>query len=429
MSRLQSGVRAALKDQAQGILAELENLTLVEMLALMNDPQRWRVFREKLEDALRQRLLAAAQLGQEDAGKELSRWSRFNLPFEQAQAWSRDHAAELVIEIDDHTRAVLRDEISAALQQGVAPLKLRERLKTVLGDSTDYRAARIAETEVMTAYRQGAHESFKASDAVWGEEWVAGQSGMCRVCQALNGQQVKLGQPFRVVVDGKERIIPPGQQAHPHCRCRSKPITYRQAIERVYAEGEPVRTSTQKEFNAKSQAMGTPITSKALSSVDGGIYLSPKISETLLTVLRQPALLSDPDYGDALRIYLHELNHRPRAITGDDSTIYRYINEGLADFEALARMSSMAEKLNYAGDINFRGKTYAEHREFVAGLLNLAPGEARQRWLSVPGDQLIDQVAEDVGGQQKTAALEILNRRGVEPMEKLRLLSILLRGA
>lgn len=226
MTRLQSSLRAGLGEQANGILAELERMLPVEMLSFVSDPLRWKAFREKLEDTLRAKLLQSALLGQEDAAKELKDWARFNLPFEQAISWSRDRAAELVTQVDDTTRKLLRDEIASALRAGVSPIKLRENIRSILKDSSEWRAARIAETEVMTAYREGSVQSYKDSGVVWGEEWVAGQNGMCKVCQALHGQRVKLGQPYRVMVGGKEYVIKSGKQAHPHCRCRSKPITF-----------------------------------------------------------------------------------------------------------------------------------------------------------------------------------------------------------
>lgn len=230
MARLKTTLRTALGEQAAGLLADLESMTPVEMLGLINDPMRWKRFREKLEDALRGRLQLSAQLGQEDASKELTDWARFNLPFEKAIAWARDHAAELVTDVDETTRGLLRDEITSALQTGVSPIKLRESIRSLLDESAEWRAARIAETEVMTAYREGSLQSYQESGVVWGEEWVSGQAGMCKVCQALHGQRVPLGESYRVTVSGKLYVISPGRQAHPHCRCRSKPITVAQAL-------------------------------------------------------------------------------------------------------------------------------------------------------------------------------------------------------
>lgn len=226
ITRLQNGTSTALDDQAEALLTELERMTPSEMLEFAGNPAAWNPFREHLEYALRTKLMLTAQLGQEDASRELRAWARFNLPFEQAIAWSRDHAAELVTQVDDTTRRLLRDEIGAALQSGVSPAKLRENIRSILKESSSWRATRIAETEVMTAYRAGSLQAYRESGVVWGEEWVAGQSGMCKVCQALHGQRVRLGQPYRVTVGGKEYVIQPGRQAHPHCRCRSKPVTF-----------------------------------------------------------------------------------------------------------------------------------------------------------------------------------------------------------
>ncbi len=161
-------------------------------------------------------------------------------PFDAAAQWAGQHAAEMVKGIDEHTRDLLRSEIESAIRGGVDIRVLRERIKQVIDDTSAYRGERIAQTEVMTAYRQGALQTYQASGVVWGEQWVSGQAGMCKLCQALNGQVVRLGEPFRVQVDGETYVIEAGRPAHPNCRCRTRSLTYGQAAQAGYIDTEPL---------------------------------------------------------------------------------------------------------------------------------------------------------------------------------------------
>lgn len=73
------------------------------------------------------------------------------------------------------------------------------------------RATRIARTETMRAYREGAHQSYLRNSDVVGEwMWLAArQSRTCACCWAMSGTR----HPLTERLDG-----------HPNCRCRAIPV-------------------------------------------------------------------------------------------------------------------------------------------------------------------------------------------------------------
>lgn len=235
MAALERDLRAALGRQAEQIVARLRGLSEQELIANLSDPAFVPGLRREVETALRGRLAEIARLGAADAASDLP-GVRFDLPHIVAQQWAADHAAELVTQIEDGSRELLRDEVSHAMQRpgGVDYAALRRRVQEVLQTGSEYRARRIAQTEPVIAYHNGSIQAYRESGQVWGRRWVDGQAGACRICSALHNQVARLGEPFRVVVDGQEVVVAEGKLAHPFDRCRIAPVTFSQAAESGY---------------------------------------------------------------------------------------------------------------------------------------------------------------------------------------------------
>lgn len=201
----------------------------------------------------------------------------------EAVRWAEQHAAELVTSITAETRAGLRQAISRAFSEGIAPRESAKIIQDIVGlrpDQVDavlnvrrklldaearatatgrtitvkvpgvprgikvppkglpperisavldkyakrqlrQRALLIARTETIAASNAG--QQLQWAQAVKDgllrgnemQRWVvAFDERLCKVCRALHGQKVALGQPF-ISMNGPV-LRPP---AHPNCRC------------------------------------------------------------------------------------------------------------------------------------------------------------------------------------------------------------------
>lgn len=222
---MQRQARQSLGSQADNLLAQFKGKSPAEIATLLDMPTMWAGLEPDFETFVQSRLTEIAGLGLVTAARQLP--AQFTLPFAQASRWAGQHAANLVAGIDATTRGAIRERVMAAIERGVDPLKLEQELIDLLSDMPAYRARRIADTEVMTAYHQGKVISFTESSVVWGKRWRAAPTGACLICRGMDGQIVRLGQPF----DTGGIEVPEGQQAHPHCRCTVQPVTFREAME------------------------------------------------------------------------------------------------------------------------------------------------------------------------------------------------------
>lgn len=193
---------------------------------------------------------------------------KFDIKNPEAIAWAREHAGELIADLSIQQRDTLRQIISAALSEGIAPrdvalvirgsiglnqaqaeallslnaklldspgkivragqLKFRVPAEGIGRQQLDHaltryaerlrktRATMIARTEIIEASNEGQRQFWSQaqrkgllSDRVK-REWIA-TPGACPICRALDGKTAPVTGPFP---GGKMR--PP---AHPFCRC------------------------------------------------------------------------------------------------------------------------------------------------------------------------------------------------------------------
>lgn len=112
-----------------------------------------------------------------------------------------------------NARAYARDVIGAGILQGLAARDVARRLESGLQDLTFGRAYRIARTETLRAYREGARASYRANPHIvqsWA--WRAAVENTdrppCAACFARHGQLFPIDAPM---------------ETHPNCRCRMVP--------------------------------------------------------------------------------------------------------------------------------------------------------------------------------------------------------------
>lgn len=157
--------------------------------------------------------ISIRQIGNTESSETFGRASK------TATAWAKQRSADLVSDIDDATRNMLKVQIAAGIEQGT-PMQL---LATQIQNSnafSDARATLIAQTEIGNANSHGALSAYKAAqdDGVnVQKEWVIGVFDACPICV---GNQLAGHIPL-------DEEFPSGDMAplaHPRCRCALTPF-------------------------------------------------------------------------------------------------------------------------------------------------------------------------------------------------------------
>jgi len=143
----------------------------------------------------------------------------WDLVNDDARAWARSHAGELIRGITDVTRDRIRKALADSIKKGETMPDLVKRIMAVIDDRR--RAEVIAATESTNAFSAGNEVAWTAA-GIWGSQWFTAQDEfVCEVCGPLAGQIRPLGQPF-IHPETKEEIKQPS--AHPRCRCYRQPV-------------------------------------------------------------------------------------------------------------------------------------------------------------------------------------------------------------
>lgn len=136
-----------------------------------------------------------------------------------------------VLPLDGET---LRGVLTQSLKKGETIAQLQARIEAVYGGSDDFRAGRVARSEIIRVLNAGAVEAWRQTGVVSAKRWLA-SSDACKFCLALDGQQVGLvqqfvgaGEPWSAA-DGETMIATYGDiqhpPAHPNCRCTLVGVT------------------------------------------------------------------------------------------------------------------------------------------------------------------------------------------------------------
>lgn len=149
---------------------------------------------------LEQAALAGVAQAQIELGSVGVDWGLVN---QDALAWARGYAGELVRGLNATTRDVLRQEIAAWIESGEPLDVLARRLAPTFGE---LRGRVIAETEVTRAFAQGQVQAFQRAGVTRWTWRTANDERVCPQCQPRDGQVYEVGK-------GDE---PP---AHVRCRC------------------------------------------------------------------------------------------------------------------------------------------------------------------------------------------------------------------
>jgi hypothetical protein len=148
---------------------------------------------------------------------------------EDAVAWAKQHAADLVTQLAETTRQKIQSDMVNAIETGMSVDDIASSLASTYGFS-DERAHLIAQTERAFADVAGNRKAYAASGVVGAIEWacanggdgVEGADSPCPDCEQNDGQTVPLGK------DGEAtEAFPSGDTtvpAHPGCLCDLLPV-------------------------------------------------------------------------------------------------------------------------------------------------------------------------------------------------------------
>jgi len=201
-TRIRKGGTEYDKELADAILKQLDLSGFEEMT-----PEIQAIIEKVLQDS---GVEALSQVGIDGA-------DMLSLVNENAVEYAKERAAELVTNISESTREMLRSDIEDAMQEGMSNGDLADLLADNYGFSDD-RAEMIARTETAYADVQGNLKAYEASGVVAQKRWITGE-GCCPKCDELDGKVIDLDESFDA--DGEEIDGPP---FHPNCRCDIVPI-------------------------------------------------------------------------------------------------------------------------------------------------------------------------------------------------------------
>ena len=187
---------------------------LLDELRTATDPYEIAVLRQEIEDAI----AALAAENSDAATKDVAEAAAvasdelealLSQANARAVAYAAQRAGELVTEIDETTRADIRELVGKGVEEGWT----NDEFSANLSESFTFDGARsdmIARTETAFAENRGTIEGWKASGLVEGKQWLADDEA-CDDCAELDGEEVGIDEDFSSGDDG-----PP---AHPNCEC------------------------------------------------------------------------------------------------------------------------------------------------------------------------------------------------------------------
>lgn len=217
-----------LEDEVRRILGELD----LEGWSVLVDPTD-EVLRRVTQDS---GYKAAAQLSLDT--------DALHLVNDRAAKWAAERAAELVSEVSDSTKEMLRSIITQALEEGPSAKELAGRIQ----DSTafsDARADLIARTELRNAHNAGQLAGYQAATEMGialKKTWIAADEP-CPICEENEAEG-----PIDV-----DEAFPSGDDAptaHPNCECY---LVAEVTDERYAIDTNPEDIETEPALAGKSQ--------------------------------------------------------------------------------------------------------------------------------------------------------------------------------
>jgi phage portal protein BeeE len=139
----------------------------------------------------------------------------FNVASETAMAYVRNRGLELAKTIPETLRGHVAVAIEKQLAAGTSIADLRDAIREVAPDLTEWQAVRIARTETAMAYCEGNRQAWE-QQGVATKAWIVA-GGPCPICEGIGEaypNDIPIGEAFSTGSGSWQ--APP---AHPNCRC------------------------------------------------------------------------------------------------------------------------------------------------------------------------------------------------------------------
>lgn len=190
-------------------------------------------FTDEVRDTLETSLTRAGKTALARVGTEIA----FDLENPRVTSFLSEHALEEARGITDRLRSEIRSRIVEGVEEGLGAADIAQDLKKLFDEQSDFRAERIARTEVVAGYQQGNLEGYLQSNVVVSKKWLtAGDEKVDDDCLKNEADgEIPLDAGF-----SSGDFTPP---VHPNCRCDLIPIT-----------GEAEKTSLYEQIKVKVEA-------------------------------------------------------------------------------------------------------------------------------------------------------------------------------
>jgi HK97 family phage portal protein len=222
-STSQREIAKALRKQFRDILPP--NAEDMDIVALQNYLEQ-RIGNQAVHDAISAAVRRAVDVGVNIAADQLTALSvgfDYTMIHTAAREWGQQYSAELITNIDNTTRAAVRESVARWYTNG-EPLSALTR--DLAGTFDERRAKLVAMTETTHSAAQGTLRGYEASGVVKAMVFLtSSDERVCSFCGSLDGQVVALDGKFsdklppelQAKLNGKTFATPP---VHPGCRCR-----------------------------------------------------------------------------------------------------------------------------------------------------------------------------------------------------------------
>lgn len=218
LSRIGRKMERDIQRQFDGLARRIENADSPLMLsASIAGQQWWLPFVSGLQSAIAAGVVPSAEVGTQTAEIQVGVEIDWTLVRPEAIAFAQQYGLQLATQVTQSLIADIRTIVASGIERGESMRQITDRIVDSTG-LADWRAGRIARTEVIRAHSQGAIAGYMASGQVQGVRWLDNQPGACELCQALHNEIRPLGVPFYAGPGGG---LPP---RHPHCRCAVSPV-------------------------------------------------------------------------------------------------------------------------------------------------------------------------------------------------------------
>jgi|LakMenE18May11ns_1017448.scaffolds.fasta_scaffold9956973_13 HK97 family phage portal protein len=157
-------------------------------------------------------LASGAMSGLEQLGKTDG---SFDVANEPAMAFIRNQGLALATSVPDTLKPSLQAAIERELAAGTSVGNMRDAIRKVAPELTEYQAVRIARTETLRAYCEGQRQAW-IQEGVQSKGWI-NSGGPCPICDQITTKypnDIPIDEYF--TVDAGSWQAPP---AHPNCRC------------------------------------------------------------------------------------------------------------------------------------------------------------------------------------------------------------------